>query len=78
LYRIDVFGVDRIGRVLQLWWNGAWHWNNLGNGFSGTQLAGQLTACSWGQNRIDVFGLNGGGNVLQLWWNGGWNWSHLS
>lgn len=76
--RIDVFGLNKEGEVLQLWWDRGWHWANLGNHFRGTRFATNLAATSWGYDRIDVFGLNSSGQVLQLWWAGhGWNWSNL-
>jgi phospholipase C len=75
--RIDTFGLDAGGGVLQMYWDGGWHWANLGSRFNGTQFAGELTACSWGVNRIDTFGLDAAGNVLQLWWDGGWHWDNL-
>ena len=75
--RIDVFGLDAAGKVVQLWYDSKWHWSNLGNGFGATQFAGPLAACSWGNNRIDVFGVDAAGNVLQLWYDGKWHWSNL-
>lgn len=76
--RYDVFGFNERGDVRQLWWNGAWHWSDLGNGFpGGDRFTGPLTAASWGNDRIDVFGLGKRGNMLQLWWDGAWHWSDL-
>ena len=31
--RIDYFGTDARGRVRQLWWQGGWHWADLGRGW---------------------------------------------
>ncbi len=77
--RYDLFAYDESGNVLQLWWDGIWHWSNLGNGFlDGQRFLGPLAATSWAPNRIDVFGLGRGGQLLQLWWNGRWNWTNLS
>ncbi len=76
--RQDIFCFNERGEVLQLWWDGSWHWSNIGNGFPGGQrFLGPLTAVSWGVNRIDVFGLGNSGNVLQLSWSGGWHWNSL-
>src|SRR5918996_1202512 len=75
--RYDVFGLGQSGNVLQLWFDGSWHWSNLGNGFSGDRFVGPLTAASWGEGRYDVFGLGQSGNVLQLWFDGSWHWSNL-
>jgi phospholipase C len=43
----------------------------------GMQFAGELAACSWGQNRIDTFGLDSAGSVLQMYWDGAWHWANL-
>jgi len=78
--RIDVFGRGRNGNVVQLWWNGSWHWSDLGvppPTVGGGAIRGSLTATSWGTNRYDVFAVGDNGHVVQLWWNGAWHWSDL-
>jgi hypothetical protein len=78
--RLDVFTLANDRTVRQLWYDGTYHWQNLGNGFpAGQGFTGSLTATSWGPNRIDVFGLGEDGNVKQLWWDGSgsWGWTNL-
>lgn len=81
--RYDVFSFNEKGDVLQLWWDGRWHWSTLDNGFATDpshvqeRFLGPLTATSWGPDRIDVFGLGRRGGILQLWWQGGWHWTDL-
>jgi hypothetical protein len=78
--RVDVFGIGRNGNVIQLWWNGRWHWSDLGSPPSRIgrgAISGSLTAASWGDGRYDVFGIGGNGHVVQRWWDGRWHWSDL-
>ncbi len=78
--RYDVFGVGANGHVIQLWWDGSWHWADLGAPpatVGGGGLFGSLAAASWGSGRLDVFGRGRNGNVVQLWWDGSWHWADL-
>jgi len=68
--RIDIFGSDSAGQLLQYYYDGSWESGEI----LGKQgLTGQMTACSWGKDRIDIFGLNGARDrMIQYYYDGSW------
>jgi len=71
--RIDIFGADSEGQLLQYYYGGivlpTWNAKILGH----QGLTGQMTACSWGEERIDIFGLNATQDrMIQYYYDGSW------
>lgn len=67
--RIDIFGADSRGQLLQYYYDGTWNAEILGQ----PGLTGQMTACSWGEGRIDIFGLNDSRDrMIQYYYDGSW------
>ncbi len=77
--RVDVFGVADDGNITQIWWDGQWHWSNLGKAPEGVSpFTGTIAACSWGEGRYDIFGVGLHDKITQLYWNGAqWIWANL-
>jgi len=45
--------------------------------YPSAQLAGPLSATSWGYGRIDAFGIDNNNHVVQLYFDGVWRWADL-
>lgn len=75
--RYDIFGVGRNGHVVQLWYNGAWQWADLGaipSNVNANSFAGTITAASSGSERYGIFGVDQDHNVHPFWFDGKWHW----
>lgn len=79
--RVDLFGTGKNGNVVQRWFDGTWHWSDLGKPPASVgegRIRGSLGAASWGPGRYDVFAIGGHGGIIQLWWDGRWHWNQLT
>lgn len=77
--RVDLFGLDKDGKVLQFFFaDGSWRIHLLGNGFQNNRFKSRPTAVSWGPNRIDLLGLGNNEKILHLYWDGRkWHWEQF-
>ncbi len=65
--RMDIFGMNVDGDILQVYYQNGWKSGNIGNPFGANAYAGPLALGSWGDGRYDIFGLDNDKNILRYY-----------